>query len=125
MKTIIAGSRSITDPAAVIAAVAESGFQITEVVSGAAHGVDRLGEEWARRHEIPIVQFPPDWNKYGRGAGVIRNNEMAAYAEALVAIWDGSSHGTYHMVNAARERGLKVFVYRAGKTLRKGARDGR
>lgn len=46
MRTIIAGSRSITDYALIQKAVSESGFEITEVVSGGAIGVDRLGERW-------------------------------------------------------------------------------
>ena len=44
MKVIIAGSRGITDGRLVSAAVAASGFDITEVVSGTCHGVDQLGE---------------------------------------------------------------------------------
>lgn len=115
MRTIIAGSRSITNPAVIVEAIAASGFQITEVVSGTAIGVDRLGEQWASRHDIPVIRFPPDWNKYGRAAGFIRNNEMAHYAQALIAVWDGSSHGTHHMINAARERNLRVFVYQPRK----------
>jgi hypothetical protein len=54
MKTIIAGSRDITDYNVVKAAVKAAGFTITEVVSGAARGVDSLGEEYARRHSIHI-----------------------------------------------------------------------
>jgi hypothetical protein len=43
VRTIIAGSRSITDPAIVGAVIAASGFEITEVVCGMAEGVDKLG----------------------------------------------------------------------------------
>ncbi len=45
MKTIIAGSRSIHDYALVVSAVARCGWRITEVLSGAAQGVDTLGAE--------------------------------------------------------------------------------
>jgi hypothetical protein len=123
MKTIIAGSRSITDPKVVVEAVAASGFQITEVVSGCAMGVDRLGEEWARRQGIPVTRFPPDWNKHGRSAGIIRNNQMVDYvgfSGALIAIWDGTSNGTAHCISAAKREGRKVFVYRPGKKGRHG-----
>lgn len=44
MKTIIAGSRWITDAALVYRAIDLSGFDITEVVSGASCGVDTIGE---------------------------------------------------------------------------------
>ena len=46
MKTIIAGSRNVTDYSAIDEAVQNSRFSITEVVSGTAKGVDRLGERW-------------------------------------------------------------------------------
>lgn len=117
MKVIIAGSRIITDYATVERAVRESGFTITELVSGGARGVDRLGEEWARRQKVPIKQFIPDWNRYGsRGpdhAGNVRNRQMAAYVGkegGLIAVWDGTSPGTKNMVLEARKLGLKVFV---------------
>ena len=111
MKTIIAGSRNITDYTLVEAAVKESGFEITEVVSGAARGVDRLGEVWADQHQIVYRQFKADWNTHGKAAGFIRNQEMADYAEALVAVWNGS-RGTKDMITRATNRGLKVHIKR-------------
>lgn len=110
MKTIIAGSRSVTNYLAVKSAIEESGFEITEVVSGGAHGVDRLGERWANENNVPIRRFLPDWDKHGKPAGFIRNYLMAKYAEALIAVHDGSSRGTAHMIRAAQEKGLKVYT---------------
>jgi hypothetical protein len=118
MRVIIAGSRTLADPAIIVTAVAASGYDITEVVSGAAQGVDRLGEEWAQRHDIPVTRFPADWDNHGRAAGPIRNNQMVSYvgaAGALLAIWDGASSGTAHVISAARREGRKVFVYQPGK----------
>lgn len=110
MKVIIAGSREITDASVVADAIAASGFEVTEVVSGTARGVDRLGEAWARARKIPIKPFPADWNQLGKAAGVLRNAEMAKYADALVAIWDGESPGTKNMIDEATSRGLRVHV---------------
>lgn len=91
------------------AAVIASGFQITEVVSGRATGVDRLGEYWAAIAGKPVKHFPADWS-LGRAAGHIRNGQMASYADALIAVWDGQSPGTRNMIETARKRGLKVYV---------------
>lgn len=110
MKTIIAGSRNITGYHQVTKAVEDSGFQITEVVSGGANGVDKLGERLAKASLLPCKVFAADWNKYGKRAGYVRNSEMAEYAEALIAVWDGKSRGTDHMIRTARVQGLKVFV---------------
>ena len=112
MKTIIAGSRNIADYRIVERTVKESGFTITEVVSGCSRGVDRLGEEWAGRHSIPVKKFPAEWDRYGKSAGPRRNEQMVAYAEALITIWDGQSRGTGHVIGCATQHGLKVYVLR-------------
>ncbi len=86
-------------------------FEITEIVSGTCKGVDQLGEEWAGRKGIPVKRFPADWNQYGRRAGPLRNREMAKYADALIAIWDGESRGTKNMIDEALREKLEVYVY--------------
>lgn len=110
MKTIIAGSRSISDKAQLEKAIEQSGFTITEVVSGMAGGVDKLGYYWAFDNQIKCKQFTADWAKYGLKAGPIRNGEMAKYADALIAVWDGKSKGTKDMIEQANKKKLKVFV---------------
>lgn len=111
MKTIIAGCRNFYDGAVLAAAIAESGFLITEVVSGGADGVDRLGEEWALTNGKPLQIFRADWKKFGNSAGPRRNTLMADYAEALIALWDGESKGTRNMIDQAATRGLLVYVH--------------
>ena len=44
---------------------------------------------------------------------MIRNQVMADHADALIAVWDGASKGTADMIDRAKKRGLKVFVYDA------------
>jgi hypothetical protein len=110
---IIAGSRRFIGKSAyslVAEAVVESGFDITEVVSGTARGIDNIGEEWARNNNVPVRQFPAQWGKYGRVAGLKRNEAMAKYSEGLIAIWDGESRGTENMINTAKVNGLQVYV---------------
>ena len=112
MRTIIAGSRTIVDYDTVATAIAESGFNITEVVSGGARGVDTVGELWAENNGIPVTRFLADWNKYGRAAGNRRNVQMAEYADALVCCWDGTSSGSADMISQARRYNLKTHVSR-------------
>ncbi len=110
MKTIIAGSRSITNYPLIETGMNEVPWTITEVVSGTASGVDTLGERWGREHAIPIRQFPADWKTYGKRAGFLRNQQMAMYADALVAFHDGKSRGTANMIALAKTFGLKVHT---------------
>lgn len=109
MKVIIAGSRSITDYLAVSQAINEAHFDITEVVSGGAPGVDRLGEKWAKIQGIPIKQFLAEWGKRGKKAGYLRNVEMAKYADSLILVWDNRSHGSRMMREIAKDFDLHMF----------------
>lgn len=110
MRTIIAGSRDITDYGLIVLAVECSRFKITEVVSGTARGVDVLGELWAMLNDVPVTRYPANWDAYGKSAGYMRNEEMAAYADALIAVWDGKSKGTSHMIKLAQRYKLKTHI---------------
>jgi len=110
VKTIISGSREITDPRIVEEAILRSKFHITEIVSGACRGVDQMGEDWARVNNLPVSKFPADWKTHGRAAGPMRNARMACYADSLIAVWDGKSRGTKNMIDLARQHGLQVYV---------------
>lgn len=103
-KLVIAGSRGITDIDVVKKAFDISGIPTVQIVSGGARGVDKLGEEIATIYQIPKIIFNADWDKYkstkGKNpAGMIRNNQMAKYGTALLAIWDGVSSGTKNMIS--------------------------
>ena len=113
MKVIIAGSRDGISYDDVLKAMDECSWtnEITEIVSGKARGADTFGEQWAEENNIPIREFPADWKKFGKTAGPIRNEQMGDYADALVAVWDGKSKGTKHMLDYAKNKKLKFFVY--------------
>lgn len=110
MRVIIAGCRHINDYDLVVKAVKESGFDITEVVCGAANGVDSLGERYAKENNIKLSYFYADWKGLGKRAGHARNEQMGNYSEGLVAVWDGISPGTKHMINYAKRKKLLVYV---------------
>lgn len=119
MKVIIAGSRDITDYNVLLNAASkaydEEGIEITEIVSGGASGVDTLAERFAQEMDIPITVMKALWyknGKYNNSAGILRNIDMAnSETEALIALWDGKSAGTKHMIDIAKKKGLKVVVY--------------
>jgi YspA, cpYpsA-related SLOG family len=108
MRVIIAGGRDFDDMQALVVAIKESGFEITEVVSGGATGADTLGLYWARANGVSERIFQAKWAKHGLAAGPRRNREMAQYADALIAMPGG--RGTSNMVNEAQRRGLPVYI---------------
>ena len=106
-----------------------SGFNITEVISGDAKGIDTAGIAWAEQNSVDLTRMPANWNGRGKSAGYSRNKKMAWYARAtsrilelqgkevperfeggLIAIWKNKSKGTGRMIDLAREFDLKVFI---------------
>lgn len=114
-KTIIAGSRTLTNEDIIISLIreveADIDASITEVVSGGAAGVDTIGEIFAKEFNLPIKHFIPKWGKYGWRAGPIRNREMAQYADSAIIFWDGASRGTANMIEEAVKARLKLWVF--------------
>jgi hypothetical protein len=113
MKIIIAGSRNFNDYNLLKTSCDNLLTQFTniEIVSGTARGADKLGERYAREKGYDIKQFPANWDKFGKSAGYIRNDEMAQYSDMLIAFWDGTSKGTKHMIDLANKRGIKVVIF--------------
>lgn len=111
MRVIIAGSRGITDYTALQYAIAQTDFSISIVVCGAARGVDTLGAKWASEKSLPCMMYRADWGRFRRAAGQYRNWEMAKHADGLLALWDGESRGTLHMIDCMRRLGKTYEVY--------------
>lgn len=116
-KLIIAGGREFNDKARMLEALKEMEAFGTfsdgiEIVSGMARGADKLGYKIARENSISIKEFPANWDKHGKGAGYLRNKEMAVYADGLLAFWDGESKGTKHMIDTMKGLNKGVHIVR-------------
>ena len=111
MRVIIAGSRTITSYDTVATIIEFSApFELDVILSGCAPGPDTFAIDYARYKSIMYEEYPADWENKGMHAGLIRNNEMAKKADALIAIWDGKSKSTYHMIKAALHNQLSIYV---------------
>ena len=80
------------------------------IISGKARGADTLGEWYAKGLGLEVLEFPAEWEKYGRSAGHRRNAEMCSECDALCAFWDGRSAGTNSMIDMAKKAGKIVHV---------------
>ena len=76
---------------------------ITLIVSGGAKGADKLSERWAKENNVETLIFIPDWNKFGKKAGFLRNEDIIKNSDAVVAFWDGISKGTQSSINLAEK----------------------
>jgi hypothetical protein len=114
IKVIVAGSREFQDYD-LLARTLDKVPRPFEVVCGMSAGGDKLGRRYAHHNDLPVKEFPADWESLGKRAGPIRNTQMGDYADALIAFWDGKSRGTAHMIDYAKKKGLKVLVIRFDK----------
>jgi hypothetical protein len=81
-----------------------------EIVSGGAKGIDIAGEEYAATRYINIKRFLPDYKSYpSKVAPIMRNKEMAKYADGLLLIWDGESRGSANMKEEMLKLNKKVY----------------
>ena len=81
------------------------------VVSGGADGVDETAEDEARKLGLEVISISPEWNKYGKTAGLIRNDLIVLTADCVVAFWDGVSRGTKYTIDKAREKNVITQIF--------------
>jgi hypothetical protein len=112
MRVVIAGGREFNDYELLREICDEHIFPDSEIVSGGARGTDTLGERYATETGRGLKIFPADWSKHGKGAGHIRNKQMAEYSDMLIAFWDGESKGTKNMIETSTKLGLKVLIHK-------------
>lgn len=107
MKVAIIGSRglSVTDLGRYLPK------NTTEIVSGGARGVDTSARAYALSHGIKLMEFLPEYTKYGRSAPLKRNITIIEYADIVLAFWDGKSRGTKFVIDNCRKLGVEVRVY--------------
>jgi hypothetical protein len=97
MKIIVAGPRDFTNHQFVYGVLSQVVKPWDVIIQGGAAGVDRIAQTWARTHGIACRTFPALWEKQGRAAGGIRNEQMAREADVLIAFVNGSP-GTANMI---------------------------
>lgn len=80
----------------------EPQYRFDEIVSGGARGGDLLGAKFAREHNIKLTEYIPDWDRYGKRAGFIRNEDIVKNSEIICCFWDGQSKGTANSLSIAK-----------------------
>jgi len=81
-----------------------------ELVSGGAYGADSLCQKYADEFLIPIKVFPAQWNKYGKGAGPLRNTLIVEHATRMLAFPSRKGSGTQDSIRKAKEKNINVKV---------------
>lgn len=82
-----------------------------EIVSGGAYGIDTCAEEYAKENGIPFTKIRPNYDEHGRQAPILRNVEIATYADTVLAFWDGKSKGTRFVIEYCRKHEIPVKIF--------------
>lgn len=82
------------------------------VIEGEASGADLLGKRAALYLGMKFLMFPADWKRYGKRAGILRNQQMLTEGcpDLVLAFWKNKSRGTADMINRARKARVPVEI---------------
>jgi len=108
MIAAIIGSRGFSDYSMLTNVL--SNYDIHCIVSGGAVGADKLAAKYAKENTIHLIEFLPDYPKYGKRAPLVRNELIINETDFVIAFWDGESRGTMHAVNYAKSINKPVEV---------------
>jgi hypothetical protein len=112
-KVLICGSRFYSDFHKVLSYV--EGLEDAVIISGGARGADTLAVRAAKACGLQFREYPAEWQKYGKKAGVLRNQKMLDMEkpDLVVAFTPDleQSRGTHDMVKRAERSGVAVVVF--------------
>ena len=110
MKLFVCGSRTITDKEWIYSKIENCithilciDYSNITILEGGAKGVDSIAKQWATEHNIPIIEYPPDYEKYHNEACHKRNEAMAADCDFMLDLWTGESTGSLHDIMMAEK----------------------
>jgi len=108
----IVGSRSFTDYAVFKAKLSEVSISSDDtIVSGGAKGPDSMAEKYASERGMKTIIHKPDWDRYGKSAGFLRNQLIIDDADLVIAFHDGKSRGTASSISLAKKSNKPLIVF--------------
>ncbi len=105
MKVAVIGSRGLT-----INVGEYVPEECEEIVSGGAKGIDKCAEIFAVERGLKLTVFLPDYQRYGRGAPIVRNKQIVDYADLVLAFWDEKSKGTKSVIDYCKKSRKECLV---------------
>ena len=106
MRVLVCGGRDFSDAALMCRVLRDTLKAGDTLIAGAARGADALAERFCPPGVTKEI-YPADWQKYGKAAGPIRNQQMLDAKPDLVVAFPGG-RGTADMVRRAEAAGVMV-----------------
>ena len=89
------------------------------IIHGGARGADSLAGNLATSLKMKIIKFPADWNKYGKAAGVLRNQQMLDEGHPDLVVYFQkdieNSKGTKDMIKRAIDANIRTINGETGE----------
>lgn len=115
MRVLVCGDREWADPV-LIRLLMDGLYPYGTVIHGACRGADTMAGQAAFGASVETEVYPADWDRYGKGAGHIRNQQMLdeGQPDVVVAFHDDieNSRGTADMVRRAKKAGVPTYIVR-------------
>lgn len=109
MRVLICGDRNWQNEAAIRRELSKLDPG-TAIIHGGARGADTLAGIVAKEIGLQVEVYPADWNRHGRAAGPIRNQQMIEQGRPDIVLAFhaniGQSKGTKDMVERAKKTGI-------------------
>lgn len=81
------------------------------IISGGAQGADTLAREFAEENCLECKEYLPDWDQYGKSAGMVRNAQIVKNSDEVIAFWDQKSKGTANSIFLCRKFNIPVMIF--------------
>jgi len=117
MKVLICGGRNWMDLSSVVYVLAAFEKENPIIIHGDCRGADRIAGDIAKRLDYEVRVYPAEWDKYGRGAGFIRNQQMLDVENPdMVIVFHNdleNSKGSKDMMRRAEKEGIIILHFRS------------
>lgn len=89
------------------------------IIHGGARGADSIAGNLATYLNMKVIKYPADWDKYGRAAGILRNQQMLDEGHPDLVVYFHkdleNSKGTKDMVTRAVDNKIKTINGETGE----------
>jgi hypothetical protein len=113
MRILVSGSRECLNYEYMSKILSDYTDAETVIIHGGARGADSMAGKYASEKGLKVQVYPADWNKHGKAAGPIRNQQMLDEGKPdMVIAFPGDGNGTWNMINIARKANVPVRIYK-------------
>ena len=108
MRVLVCGGRHYKDKKRLFSELESLNPKPTLIIQGGATGADKIAKSWAKSKSIEVAEINPDWDKYGKRAGPIRNQDMINKHKPDLCIAFKGGRGTADMIRRCEVNDIPV-----------------